>query len=174
MTSSVRVFDLSGEIPPRAWQEDVVFFLSLWVWLMGINSSLYPDEPLSCGLWMVGVWEARRAGSQGVLRPAGAWGGVVWQVGRCGTVIVRLERGGRSLVAGAGRLWSGRDVGGGCQAEIRRQCEGKAGCPRKGRGLSVGEDPGAETGLALLKVVPLLVQLGGRESCTHNGWCSLE
>ena len=104
----------------------------------------------------------------------GLGGRGVWQVGRCGTVMVRLERGERSLVAGAGRLWPGRDVGGGCQAEIRRQCEGKAGCPRKGRGLSVSEDPGAETGLALLKVAPLLVQLGGREPCTPNGWCSLE
>lgn len=66
---------MSGEIPRRAWQEDVVF-LSLWVWLVGINFSVYPDEPLSRGVWMLGVQDAGRAGSRGVLCPVGLGGGL--------------------------------------------------------------------------------------------------
>lgn len=112
MTSSFRAFDLPGEIPPRAWQEDIVF-LSLWVWLVGINSSVYPDEPLSCGLWMLGVWEAGRAGSHGVLRPAGAWRGV--------------DLAGRMLRNSDGATGEGREklAGGGWGAPVWTRCWGR-------------------------------------------------
>lgn len=107
------------------------------------------------------------------------WGwGVAWQVGQCGTVMVRLERGGgdtQGRVCGgrAGGLRSGRDVGGGCRAEIRRQCEDKAGCPREVSWAERGRRPWGRARLGALKLATLLVQLGGREPRTHSGWFSL-
>lgn len=101
----------------------------------------------------------------------GLWG--VLQLGRCGTVMVRLERGGRSLLAGAGGSGLDPMLGEAVGQRSEGNARARLAASGKGCGLSMGEDPGAETGLALLKVTPLLVQLGGREPCTHSGWCSL-
>lgn len=92
--------------------------------------------------------------------------------------MVRLQRGGgdtQGRVRGgrAGGLRSGRDVGGGCRAEIRRQCEDKAGCPREVSWAERGRRPWGRARLGALQVATLLVQLGGREPRTHSGWFSL-
>lgn len=82
------------------------------------------------------------------------------------------QTGKSALAGGAGGLRSGRDVGGGCWAEIRRQCEDKAGCPREVSWAERGRRPWGRARLGALKVATLLVQRG-REPRTHSGWCSL-
>lgn len=67
------------------------------------------------------------------------------------------QTGKSALAGGTGGLRSGRDVGGGCRAEIRRQCEDKAGCPREVSWAERGRRPwGMETRLGALRLQPYL------------------